>query len=352
MDERSSELTSRYLDGDLNDAERVDFERRLETDRELEMELETMQRLRRAVATVADGMEPPLSLDTVMEPLRRSAPLPARRVRPLYRWLGAAAAVVLGVTVALEVARRNPEPTLAPSKPSRSVLQDDREVFELAPLPTAVPDAHQPLGATERLLEEEPAAPEAPAPAALEVVGPLPTNESSAEPDRAASAEAKKGSAGTSSLSGDKAGKSPAPLAGRTELGATREGTGSRQQEPELDARRADESSKQAATAGIAAADHGRRDAATEAPPIPPLPAALVIDGVEVWRGWSTACAAGTWKVRVEVRDEVVVGMEMAVGVGDGHPGEACRVDGLIDSVLGGISGGDHSADLVVRPSP
>ncbi len=184
MDETLRELVSRSLDDDLDAAEASYLEDCAQSDAEVAAEIDSDRQLRAAVAALAERMEPPASLDKVMDPLLRSAPAPPQRIRPAFRWLGAAAAVVLGVTVTVEMARRNPEPSLSgpPYRDGRSV-QEREEIFQLAPLPTANPDENRPLGATERLLEEEPVAPGAPEPAALEVIGPLRTTEPAAEPN-------------------------------------------------------------------------------------------------------------------------------------------------------------------------
>lgn len=178
MDETLSELVSRYLDGDLDEAETARLEERARTDAELAAEIDSGHRLREAVAGLADRMTVPATLDKVMEPLRRSESVPAQRVRPAYRWLGAAAAIVLGITVAMEVAQRNPEPSLSrPSAQRTRPVNEREEIFKLAPLPTANPNETRPLGATDRLLEEEPVQPAPPEPQPLEVIGPLPAGE-------------------------------------------------------------------------------------------------------------------------------------------------------------------------------
>lgn len=344
MDERLSELLSRYLDGDLDDQARRDLERRLGHDEALAGELEDMEQLRRAVMELAAGMGPPAELDRVVDPLFRSAPPQAPKVRPVYRWLGAAAALVLGVTIALEVARRNPEPTLQRPARSRSTFQDDRGVFELAPLPSAVPDDDRPVGATDQLLEEQPAVPEAPAPVALEVIGPLTTEQGvqeSEEPTSRAENELR-----------------VAPPTGPTVEGGTgpakktRPGTGSladAQGTSELTAAGSgrdnvsDDQTSPAAQPSSASSSVERDKAARFSRPAA-LSGTLVVEGVEVWGGRMTGCVVGVWSAVLEIRDGTIVTFEPAI-----EAGERCRAEGLIGTAIGGLTAGRHTVQLEVR---
>ena len=83
MDDRLTEMLSRYIDDDLTDTERAEFDRLLKIDSELRSELDGARRLRQTIASIASGMEPPAELDQVMEPLRQGAPAPQRRIRPV-----------------------------------------------------------------------------------------------------------------------------------------------------------------------------------------------------------------------------------------------------------------------------
>jgi hypothetical protein len=350
MDERRNERLSRYLDGDLSDAEATEVERALENDPELRADLEAAQRLRRAVWDLAAGMEPPAELDLVMEPLRRGAPASGSRVRPVYRWLGAAAAVVLGVTVAMEMVRRNPSPDAV--QPTRSVAAngDDREIFELAPLPSAVPDDNRPIGATDRLLEEEPPAPAAPEPPALEVVGPLTSDEASVAADEAPPAHEKKATVGRAEMA-----------AGESLLGEPERTDGPADQAVEAvaDGRKARElaavtGDKGGETLGAAArtagADtdaiqrrqtaHGSRESRSTG--------RVVVDGVEVWSGPSGDCAAGRWPVVLVIRDGLIVELRSSPGEEPAPPSPACRPEGLIGARTTGLPDGEVAAEIEV----
>lgn len=342
MDERRNERLSRYLDGDLTDAERAEFERAMENDPALRADLETTQELRRAVKDLASGMEPPAELDLVMEPLRRGAPAPERLVRPVYRWLGAAAAVVLGVTVTLEMVRRNPSPTTA--QPTRTVTAngDDREIFELAPLPSAVPDDNRPIGATDRLLEEDPPAPAAPEPPALEVVGPLTTDEASVADDGASPSREKKAAVARAEMEAGVAAPAEADRADGLADQATAPAGGGRE-------------------AGDPTVVSGGKDGDTlGAAAIQPVPAAqrsralrstgkVVVDGVEVWSGPAGDCAAGHWTVVLVIRDGIIVEFRPAAGDETKPSPPACRPEGLVGARTTGLPDGEVPAEIEVR---
>ncbi|MBW2386698.1 MAG: hypothetical protein JRG92_23965, partial [Deltaproteobacteria bacterium] len=179
MDDARTELLSRYLDGDLEPSEATAVEERLENDSGLAAELRDLETVRESLAALAEHDQPPAELDAMMEPLCRSAPL-RPRVRPSVRWLGAAAAVVLGFTVVMEVRRQHPAPEIEPRSqaPTRNRPAEHNERFSLAPLPTSsVSGEEQPLGAVDRLLASplpEPILEELPA---LDVLGPLAVGE-------------------------------------------------------------------------------------------------------------------------------------------------------------------------------
>lgn len=179
MDDARTELLSRYLDGDLKPSEARAVEERLKNDSELAAELHDLEGVRSSLASLARQDQPPAKLDAMMEPLCRSAPF-RPGVRPAVRWLGIAAALVLGFSVVLEVRRQSPSPANDPR--TRRVAQElptepgDR--FSLAPLPTSsIPEEDRPLGAVERLLASPLPGPILEEPPALEVLGPLEAGE-------------------------------------------------------------------------------------------------------------------------------------------------------------------------------
>jgi len=350
IDETLRELASRYLDGDLDEAEAARLEERARTDADLEAEIGSGHRLREAVAALAERMEPPATLDKVMDPLRRSVPVSAQRVRPAYRWLGAAAAVMLGVTVAVEMARRNPEPALNRPSPQREHSAQEREkIFELAPLPAARPNERRPLGATDRLLEEDPVHPAAPEPAPFEVMGPLQTDESAAVADRESKStdnhQVLDGEAAEPTITNlrprqakKKALAQPRSSAGTASLAPQEAGLSRTDEDRETTQRMMDSGKTQE---GMAIG--GRERVA--------VPVVLRIDGVEVWSGSATTCAAGTWRVRTEVSEGRVVSLELILGEAGSEAGDidnGCLANALIGEVAVDVIDGIHIAEIVV----
>jgi hypothetical protein len=170
-----AELLSRLMDGDLDDATRRRLEARLATETSLSEELVTLRTNREAVAELARRMAPPPQLDLVVEPLRSPGgrgPRPSRRL-----WLATAAAALLLAAGALLLTHRSRplvgETTVARSRPVES-LPEEREMFQLSPLPTSpIPEDEQPLGAADRLLARPLPDPPLAEPEPLEVLGPL-----------------------------------------------------------------------------------------------------------------------------------------------------------------------------------
>lgn len=348
MDETLRELVSRYSDEDLDDEESARLEERARTDAELATEIRTERQLREAVAALAAGMEPPEALDRVMEPLRQSAPVPAQRVRPVYRWLGVAAAMILGVTVAMEMARRNPAPSLSRPSPQRERPSAEREeIFELAPLPTANPDENRPLGAVDRLLEEVPPQPIAPEPAPLEVMGPLPTDtfsEDAVEPSSSPGSRVAPEGKGLE-LKLKESQDSPVTSESFAQTDASEEAASPAPLKKERS--RADEDWE--STTRMSDAGKLSRGAITGRRPAVALEVVVRIDGTEVWTGSSSACGVGTWAVRIEVLERTVVAAEPWVGGAENEVHEGCVPDNLIGAVLDDVRDGLYLAEIVVH---
>jgi len=367
MDDHLTERLSRYLDDDLTDTERTEFDRLLKTDSELRSELDGARRLRQTIASIASGMEPPAELDQVMEPLRQGAPAPQRRIRPVYRWLGAAAAVVLGVTVTYEMVLRNPSPTTVKPTRTTTATSDDREIFELAPLPTAVPNDNRPIGATDRLLEEQPPPPAAPEPSALEVVGPLTADEFSTATENAPAALKKdKALADTEIHTGDDAPSEtqavrrnedqPAELtAGRHKK---RDDTSIlREADVVVDRQRSDRSAVAAQVAGelqqtepsgkaTAAAPEAGRGAMSDAPsPI----ASVVLGDAVLWSGSPGGCPVGQWPTLLIVRDQMVVRVVDQVHRTGNDTVVTCLPEGLQGATLADTEDGELMVTIVVE---
>lgn len=177
MEDPGTERLSRLIDDDLDAREAEDLTEIVATDRGLRRELEGLRRVRSSLLSLADRERPPERLDALVDPLLRGKPETAF-ARPWVRRLAAAAVVVLGVSVIIEVQRREPDPVVLnwQERARAGAAAEPTERFSLAPLPTSsVPADEQPLGAADRLL----AAPEPEvetvltAAPALEVMGPL-----------------------------------------------------------------------------------------------------------------------------------------------------------------------------------
>ncbi len=177
MEDPGTERLSRLIDGDLDAREAEELREIIATDRGLRRELEGLKRVRSSLLSLADRERPLERLDVLVDPLLRGKPETASG-RPWVRRLAAAAVVVLGVSVIIEVQRRQPDPNVFKwqERARAGAAAEPTERFTLAPLPTSsLPADQQPLGAADRLVaapdpEVEPVL--APPPA-LEVMGPL-----------------------------------------------------------------------------------------------------------------------------------------------------------------------------------
>lgn len=177
MTEGVTERLSRLIDGELEPTEMEELEAALESDPSLRREFEGLSRVRRSLRSLAERERPPAALDTLVDPLLRGKP-ETKSSRLWARWFAAAAVVVLGVTVVLEVRRSQPDPAILnwQEHALEGAAAEPTERFSLAPLPTiSAPEDSQPRGAADRLLSApEPEVNSAVDPAPpLEVLGPL-----------------------------------------------------------------------------------------------------------------------------------------------------------------------------------
>ncbi len=177
MEDSVTERLSRFIDGDLDPVETEEIETAVTSDGKLRRELENLVRVRSSLRALADRDRPPKKLDILVGPLLTGRPDTTLN-RPWVRRLAAAAVLVLGVTVVLEVQRRQDGPTRTnwQERALKDGAAEPTERFTLAPLPTASASADErPVGAADRLMsspdpEIEPVLEPAPA---LEVLGPL-----------------------------------------------------------------------------------------------------------------------------------------------------------------------------------
>jgi anti-sigma factor RsiW len=196
IDHWTEEKLSRYLDDDLDGREAEELEARLASDAELRAELDALRRVRDSVASLADRMEPPNELDILVTPLQRE--MPRRGPAPVLRWVGIAAALALGVTVALEVARKNPGPSeeiVAPA-PARIATPAPTEIVPSAASPKSetVPPGRRPR-TDDRQPSSSLAASEVEESEATKVVGTLVEKDEADSLDREPRPDAKKRSA-------------------------------------------------------------------------------------------------------------------------------------------------------------
>lgn len=318
MQESVTESLSRYIDGDLDPSEVEALEARLESDPELRRELDGLSRVRAALRSYAEGEEPPSELDSLVDPLLRGRPgRSASRV--WVRWLATAAAVVLGVTVILEVQRRSPSETMRNWQDVALEQAADRpEPFSLAPLPTStVPEQERPVGAVDHLVAEpapeiEPSTDPDPA---LEVLGPL---ESAEEAARTRG----RGEAGGDDKAAPR-GKSDAPtLADEGAFGAA----------PETGAHR-----------------KGARPVAEA--PVPTAQIFVFMDAKTAWRSFEphSPCEAGRYTIRIRVQDGLV--REVWPVANPPAPSRQVRASQLVLGLeIEGVPDGQYTAEVVVEP--
>lgn len=164
IDEKTDELLSRYLDGDLEIEDCRRLTERLEEEPNLREALDHMRGLRQRLRRLALEERPPEVLDRMVRPLRRAG-RPRRQRWAAAALVAAAAVVVVSVILISETGRTGWMPW------DRSSDENDDQVFALSNLPTRDPDA--PIGAIETLLAGENPEPEMVDLEALEVMGPL-----------------------------------------------------------------------------------------------------------------------------------------------------------------------------------
>jgi len=339
MDETVSEILSRHLDGGLGPEEERMLTARLEAEPALAADLEAMRRIRSAVGALAASESTPTELDTLVEPLLRGKPEPLA-ARPWARWLATAAAVVFGLTVIIEVNRRNPGPSVGSiARMSDKGRTEPTERFSLAPLPTSsLPLEQQPLGASDRLLASPIPEIELEDPLPLEVLGPLEEGEGFEPADE--------------TIGGEQVGmvaESAAALADTDELK-------SRPDQPAAPMAKRDRiqsnTPKKEADARV-----GGRGAAMQSweadPPRGRARLFVFINGESAWREFtpSATCKPGRYTVRIvvgggEVREARPVG-----GAAAASPSQRlCAAQLVIDLEIEDVADGEYPAEVVVEP--
>jgi len=254
---------------------------------------------------------------------------------------------VLGVTVAVEMVQRHPGPGLETAPVSKRVNPDEREIFELAPLPSAVPREERSVGAADRLLDEEPAAPQAPEPDALEIIGPLNERE-------------RRATAGASAPAAGAIPPSPQEATTRESVTGPRDHAAAVDAERQLEADAPDLAARSGKSADGAFVEKSgrkvevrqRRSIAKEGDGIDePVTIAVILEigGETLWVGRSTPCDESTWDVEVTMHEGVVVTVApMIDGVPD-HAARRCRPLDLTGVYLEGLPAGSTVARIIVK---
>lgn len=337
MDETANELLSRYLDGDLSPDEERELRARLEADDSLAAQLRGLRSVRESVAALAACERVPDELDSVLKPLSGSRP-DLQSARPWAQWLATAAVVVLGLTVIIEVNRRDPGPDIRSiARRAEQISSQSEEPFALAPLPTSsLPVDEQPLGASDRLLASPVPEVETGPPPPLEVLGPLEhvlgdREEAEASTDGtidtvavgAVTSEKKAVAARREKASPLAAEGDPAPSPQPPRQGEGRE--------IELDT-----------------TDHLWR---TDAPK-GRVQLFVFDNGKSAWREFSPShsCKPGRYMVRINVRDGVVSEARPVGGAAAGSPSQRlCAAELVIDLEIDEVTDGEYQAEIVVE---
>jgi hypothetical protein len=339
-DEASREVLSRSLDGDLDSDEERELAARLEAEPALRAELEAMRRVRRSVAAFASSERVPPELDTLVDPLLRGKPTPVV-VRPWARWLATAAAVILGVTVIIEVNRRTPGPNIESiaraSKERHQAVPTER--FSLAPLPTSsLPPEQRPLGASDRLLASPIAEVELDDPAALEIFGPLEKGE------RPVAHE-------------DMTGDAPAGVITESSaVAADTDAKKSRGDQPGSSPSRGDRAQAPEREEKLGSLEAGRGAALRSWDAAPPMGRGqlfVFIDGESAWREFIPAamCKPGRYAVRIVVAGGAVREARPVGGAASASPSQRLCAAGLVlDLEIEGVADGEYPAEVVVEP--
>jgi hypothetical protein len=338
MDEATNELLSRHLDGDLSPDEERELTTRLKKDVPLAAQLDAMRRVRSSVADLAANERVPAELDSVLEPLLNSHPesLPAR---PWARWLATAAVAVLGLTVVIEVNRRDPGPDIgAIARQAEKQAGRSEEPFALAPLPTSsLPAEEQPLGASDRLLASPIPEMELAAPPPLEVLGPL---------------QQEVRSDGATDVSGDEAADAANVGAAMAEKKAA---SGRAKKAITPPTTKSDQPAAAAQPEKGGTREIYRDDAAQPWDEDSPKGRAKLFvfdDGRSAWREFtpSRSCKPGRYTVRIKISGGTVLEARSVGGAAAASPSQRlCAADLIIDLEIEDIADGEYQAEIVIE---
>lgn len=340
MKGRMTERLSRLIDGELDSAESEELQAILKSDRALRRELDGLNRVRQSLRSLAERERPPAELDTLVDPLLRGKPESAL-ARPWARWMAAAAVVVLGVTVMLEVQRRQPDSALGnwQERALDGTVAEPTRGFSLAPLPTSsVPD-ERPRGAADRLVAApEPEVNPAPEPApALEVMGPLSNGSVS---------EQKRDSGRRIDLTN---GQPPTRLEAGEQSAAGRPNT----RESEASAKSAGNMVPSDPDRSKSTTDTRDSGTGTEDSGVTASGAQLFVfmESETAWRGFAPdgPCEAGRYALRIRVEDGVI--REVWPVANPPAPTRQVRASQLVLGLeVENVADGEYSAEVVIEP--
>jgi len=335
MDDATLELLSRHLDHELDADEERELQLMLEADPSLAATLDVMRRVRGSVAALAAREAAPPELDSLIDPLLRNPPQPVV-VRPWLRWVGAAAAVVLGVTVIIEVNRGAPGAKVTSiARQAASAHPEPTGRFALAPLPTSsLPPDEQPLGASDKLLASPIIEPEVETPRPLEVLGPLEEDSAVARGDAPAPAAAH--------IQGTDQVVTPVPE-GRLTAGAKSAA------EPQAGGRA--EAEKGAVDDGGSGQPSEMRSWEAERPK-GRAQVFVFIDGRSAWREFapSSSCRPGRYMVRIVVGGGVIREARPVGGAASAVPSQRlCAAELIRGLEIENVADGEYPAEVVVE---
>ena len=74
----------------------------------------------------------------------------------------------------------------------------------------------------------------------------------------------------------------------------------------------------------------------------------LELDGVKIWAGRSSDCAAGRWSLSIEVRGGVIVGIGFTAGAERTGADKPCLPGDVLGARVAGVADGQHDVAMVI----
>lgn len=364
----TTELLSRYLDGDLDQQARSELEARLAADHTLRDELEALRRVRSAVRELAATETAPVALDRLVSHLERSSP-PVPRLRPSLRVVAIAATLVVGTVVVLRLSQQSGPQIPRPTTPTKVTQAEDES--RAAPATTNSGRGAPPAGLHEvdRLASRAPS-PEAArqarakkgAPQRLPDAGAPPTARLDAT--EVAPKEGERTPVGAVGRDQVSSGKALAPARWERTTPSAASAAKRERAEPAAASRAAPEPVRAQPAAGgrAQASEEGglaQLKGATESTAAPQASWSLEVDGraIPVTVRPPVALLAGRYDLRLSVRQDGRIVAARPRPEDKNAPSErrrattldrACAL--LTGTTLPGVPAGEHDATLIVSP--